>query len=132
VYAPFQKSDLKTSISTNNADGGNAHSEYLGPLAEQGVPGALFMLLLCWWASTVGFRLWRKMKNVDERNLAVSVYLGLMTYFIHGVLNNYLDTDKASAPFWGFLALLVVLDIELKQEKKARSLKSTAQQSSIV
>jgi O-antigen ligase len=127
VYAPFQKSDLKTIISTNNADGGNAHSEYLGPLAEQGVPGALFMLLLIWWASTVGFRLWRKIENVDERNLAVSVYLGLMTYFIHGVLNNYLDTDKASAPFWGFLALLVVLDIELKQKKKSKSLKSAAQ-----
>ena len=34
-----------------------------------------------------------------------------MTYFVHGVLNNYLDTDKASAPFWGFLAVLVVWDL---------------------
>ena len=127
VYAPFQKSDLKTIISTNNADGGNAHSEYLGPLAEQGVPGALFMLLLIWWASIVGFRLWRKIENVDDRNLAISVYLGLMTYFIHGVLNNYLDTDKASAPFWGFLALLVVLDLELKQKEDSRLLKSATQ-----
>ena len=112
VYAPFQKSELKTIISTNNADGGNAHSEYLGPLAEQGVVGALLVLVLIWWASIVGFRLWKNLENKDERNLAVSIYLGLMTYFIHGVLNNYLDTDKASAPFWGFLALLVVLDIE--------------------
>jgi putative inorganic carbon (HCO3(-)) transporter len=112
VYAPFQKSELKTIISTNNADGGNAHSEYLGPLAEQGVVGALLVLVLIWWASIVGFRLWNNLENKDERNLAVSIYLGLMTYFIHGVLNNYLDTDKASAPFWGFLALLVVLDIE--------------------
>ena len=127
VYAPYQKSDLKTTISTNNADGGNAHSEYLGPLAEQGIPGVLFMLLLIWWASTIGFRLWRKTKDVDERNLAVSVYLGLMTYFIHGVLNNYLDTDKASAPFWGFLALLVVLDIELKHKNNSKSLKPAAQ-----
>ena len=38
-YAPFQTSDLRTIISTNNADLGNAHSEYLGPLAEQGVVG---------------------------------------------------------------------------------------------
>jgi hypothetical protein len=34
-----------------------------------------------------------------------------MTYFIHGVLNNYLDTDKASVPFWGFIAVLVAIDI---------------------
>jgi O-antigen ligase len=118
VYAPFQKSELKTVISTNNADGGNAHSEFLGPLAEQGIPGMLFMILLIWWASNVGFRLWNKMQDNDERNLAVSVYLGLMTYFIHGVVNNYLDTDKVSAPFWGFIALLVVFDLELKRKER--------------
>ena len=71
------------------------------------------VLLLVWWTSVLGFRLWNEIKNEDKRNLAVSVYLGLMTYFIHGVLNNYLDTDKASAPFWGFIALLVVMDLEL-------------------
>ena len=67
------------------------------------------------------------MKNLDDRNLAVSVYLGLMSYFIHGVLNNYLDTDKANAPFWGFLVLLVVLDIELKRGGDSRLLKSATQ-----
>ena len=46
-----------------------------------------------------------------DRMLAMGLFLGLITYFVHGVLNNYLDTDKASAPFWGFLALLVVLDL---------------------
>ena len=101
-----------------NADGGNAHSEYLGPLAEQGVPGLVLVLLLVWWTSVLGFRLWNEIDNEDKRNLAVSVYLGLMTYFIHGVLNNYLDTDKASAPFWGFIALLVVMDLDLKASKK--------------
>jgi hypothetical protein len=34
-----------------------------------------------------------------------------MTYFIHGTLNNYLDTDKASVPFWGFIAILVSIDL---------------------
>ncbi|MDG2343819.1 MAG: O-antigen ligase family protein, partial [Flavobacteriales bacterium] len=35
VYAPFQDASDLTIISTNFGDGGNAHSEYLGPLAEQ-------------------------------------------------------------------------------------------------
>tara|TARA_B100000427_G_C15504384_1_gene593282 strand:- start:647 stop:2089 length:1443 start_codon:yes stop_codon:yes gene_type:complete len=118
VYAPFQEAKYQTLISTNNADGGNAHSEYLGPLAEQGIFGPIFMLLLFWYVCVLGFRLWNEVKDIKTRNLAVSVYLGLMTYFIHGVLNNYLDTDKASAPFWGFIALLVVLDIELREKKK--------------
>lgn len=125
VYAPYQSSDLKTVISTNNADGGNAHSEYLGPLAEQGIPGLIFMLLLIWMSSMIAFRLYRELEDKNARNFAVGIYLGLMTYFIHGVLNNYLDTDKASAPFWGFIALLVILDIE-NNERKKRQLKNTS------
>lgn len=121
VYAPYQEASYKTNISTNNGDGGNAHSEYLGPLAEQGILGGVFILLLLWYATVIGFRLWENMPEGYDRNFAVSIYLGLMTYFVHGVLNNYLDTDKASAPFWGFLALLVVFDLELKRKNQLTS-----------
>ena len=98
MYAPFRR--RPPIISTNNADGGNAHSEYLGPLAEQGVLGMVFALGL------LGFCLhWDGYKTAPRprpTQLAMGVFLGLMTYFVHGVLNNYLDTDKASALFWGF------------------------------
>lgn len=121
VYAPFQRAEHRTIISTNNADGGNAHSEYLGPLAEQGAPGALFMLGLFGWVLHLGFRLHRTLRDPDTRRLATGTFLGLVTYFVHGVLNNYLDTDKASAPFWGFLALLVIWDMEGRRQAKPHS-----------
>ena len=125
VYAPFQRSEHRTIISTNNADRGNAHSEYLGPLAEQGVPGALIVLALLWWTSVVGFRVHRALRHQDRWRSwwALSIYLGVLTYFIHGVLNNYLDTDKASAPFWGFLAMLW-MDIGLKKTECQRAVSS--------
>jgi len=34
----------------------------------------------------------------------------LITYYAHGLMNNFLDTDKASVPFWGFTAMIVALD----------------------
>ncbi len=37
--------------------------------------------------------------------------VGLLTYYIHGLLNNFLDTDKAAVPFWGFTAIIVAMDI---------------------
>ena len=43
VYAPFQDASDLTIISTNFGDGGNAHSEYLGPLSEQGILGLIFI-----------------------------------------------------------------------------------------
>lgn len=118
-YAPFQRSEDQTIISTNNADGGNAHSEYLGPLAEQGIPGLIFVLGLLGFCLHLGFKLHRQLQNRDQARLAMGVFLGLMTYFVHGVLNNYLDTDKASALFWGFFALLLVWDQSLELSKES-------------
>jgi len=122
VYAPFQQSKDRTIISTNNADGGNAHSEYLGPLAEQGVPGLIGVLCLLGFCLHWGFRLQRTLNDREDRILAMGVFLGLMTYFVHGVLNNYLDTDKASALFWGFFALMLALDLKASLSKAERKL----------
>ena len=118
-YAPFQTAELRTQISTNNADLGNAHSEYLGPLAEQGLFGFMAMVALLMAACHLGFKLHRTLTDPDERALALGLFLGLVTYFVHGVLNNYLDTDKASAPFWGFLAMMVVMDLQSNRESTA-------------
>jgi hypothetical protein len=41
--------------------------------------------------------------------------LGLMTYYIHGIMNNFLDTDKLSVPFWGFSAIIVAIDIQTRK-----------------
>ena len=45
------------------------------------------------------------------KGIVLGMILGLITYLIHGSLNNFLDTDKASALFWGFIAGFVSLDI---------------------
>lgn len=124
VYAPFQRSEDRTIISTNQGDGGNAHSEYLGPLAEQGVFGSLIVIALLLAICHYGFLLYREIHDFDARIILTGLYLGLMTYFIHGVLNNYLDTDKASIPFWGFIAVLVAIDTYHRPIKKSGNLES--------
>lgn len=119
VYAPFQRSKDRTIISTNQGDGGNAHSEYLGPLCEQGVFGMVMVIALLVTVSALAFRLFYSALPHAQKLYIAAAYLGLMTYFIHGVLNNYLDTDKASIPFWGFIAILVAIDLSLKSRNEA-------------
>ena len=118
-YAPFQKASQKTIISTNAADGGNSHSEYLGPLSEMGFIGALLMLILVIYAIVTGVRVYHAQTDPEMKMVALAIVVGLVTYFVHGVMNNFLDTDKASAGVWGFLAILVVMD--LKQGRRAES-----------
>lgn len=109
-YAPFQKSSDKTIISTNSGDGGNAHSEYLGPLSERGILGALTTLALFITIFHTGLKVYKRIDNQELKIIALCALLALVTYFIHGGLNNFLDQDKVAAPFWGFTAMLVVLD----------------------
>ena len=110
VYAPFQESSDLTIISTNFGNGGNAHSEYLGPLAEQGIIGLLIMVTLVGIFFYLSGKYYIKSNHIFNKQLCLMIILALTTYFSHGVLNNYLDTDKASIPIWGLLAIFVCLD----------------------
>jgi O-antigen ligase len=110
VYAPYQRSREKTIISTNLGDQGNAHSEYLGPLAETGMPGMIIVLLMFATILYSGIKTYEK-GNTKVKFLSMMVLMGLTTYMAHGVLNNFLDTDKLSVPFWGFTAIIVALDL---------------------
>lgn len=117
-YAPYQHSNEKTLISTNFGDKGNAHSEYIGPLAESGIIGMLCMLGILVLTILTGLRVYKRAEQKEIKMMSLSILLGLITYFFHGTMNNFLDTDKASVPFWGFIAILVALDLYyLKKDK---------------
>lgn len=118
-YARFQRPENLTIISTNFGDGGNAHSEYLGALAEMGIFGLLAILGLVYAIFYKGIKLyhaWPK-EDTEFRILILAMILALTTYFVHGTLNNYLDTDKASVPIWAICACFIALEYKLKSIK---------------
>jgi len=120
VYAPFQRSKEKTIISTNAGDMGNAHSEYFGPLAESGVLGMLTFIAIVIAVTLTGLRVYKRADSKEVKLISLVILIGLMSYFAHGFLNNFLDTDKASVPFWGFIGILVSLDLyHTRKEEKA-------------
>lgn len=117
-YAPFQLSYEKTIISTNEGNRGNAHSEYLGPLAESGIFGLISILLIIITTIYTAVNVYSKSQNKKVKTLSLIALLGLTTYYIHGFLNNFLDMDKAAVPFWGFTAIIVALDVYYKNTKE--------------
>lgn len=116
-YAPYQKWYEKTIISTNFGTLGNAHSEYIGPLAESGLFGTLTVVTIMILTFFTGMKVYYKALSRKVKILALSSLLGLITYYIHGLMNNFLDTDKISAPFWGFTAIIVALDLYHQNKK---------------
>ncbi len=110
-YAPYQKDSEKSRISTNNGTGGGSHSEYLGPLSEQGILGPILFILIGAVAIQHASRFIKTCEDKSVRILAKGLLLGLITYWFQGTLNYFLDTEKISVPFWGFLSALVALEI---------------------
>lgn len=110
-YGAYQKYSERSGISTNFSEGGGSHSEYLGPLSEQGFMAPLLFLALIAVVAQSTSNYMRRTKNYSNILLSRGILLGLVTYWVHGVLNYFLDTEKASVPFWGFIAVLVALQI---------------------
>jgi putative inorganic carbon (hco3(-)) transporter len=110
-YAPYQQARFRTPISTNRGIVGGAHSEPLAAGADAGVPALLLTLAL------LGVGIWGGIRGaIRGRTHAIRAWqLGcaaaLLTYGVHALLNNFLDQDKAAAPFFFFLALQAWLDL---------------------
>jgi putative inorganic carbon (hco3(-)) transporter len=127
VYAAFQHSSQQTPISTNEGTLGNAHSEYIGPLAEQGYMGCLIVIVMFSTTIYIGIRTFHKAKDKNIRNLSLFITLSLITYYIHGFMNDFLDSDKLSVPFWTMTAMIAALDIYSQKKEKEEKNKEIIQ-----
>ncbi len=110
-YAPFQFSRDKTIISSNFGDAGNAHSEYLSALSESGVIGLILFLTLIGVVFVKIIILFNKITDPDIQRWLLAIFTALVSYFIHGLFNNFLDTDKASVAIWAVIAIVVSIDL---------------------
>ena len=110
LYAPYQESKNKTIISTNSGDMGNAHSEYIGTLAEQGIPGSLIVVSIVVVFMYCGLMTYRRAKNKESKILVLAATLALFGYYVHGTLNNFLDTDQLAVPIWSCMAIITAID----------------------
>jgi O-antigen ligase len=119
IYATFQKPTYKTIITTNFGDGGNAHSEFIGPTAETGFIGLATVLAVMIATLYTGIRTYISARRKDLKIISLAASLALISYYLHGIMNNFLDTDKLSLPFWACVAVIVVIDLINKKETQA-------------
>ena len=121
-YAPFQANIDRTIISTNAGNRGNAHSEYLGPLAETGLIGMLSFIAIVLTTLLTASRVFLTAKRRKVKYLALALMIGLISYDFHGGMNDFLDLDKLNALFWGFTAMIVALDLYHTNSKENKSI----------
>jgi putative inorganic carbon (HCO3(-)) transporter len=111
VYGRFQVKTDMTRISTYHGERGNAHSEYLQPLAESGFPGLLIYLCLIFAVVSTATRIIYQGSDTRVRNLAMVILLSVLTFYFHTIFNAFLDSDKIGSLYYGSLAAITALDV---------------------
>lgn len=111
-YPDYQLKAEMTRISSKQGDRGDAHSEYLTALSEQGLPGLFLWLGLLVLILRSGLRIAYRAEEEGARLLGKAILLGLLTYFVHGAVNSFLDLDEAATLFWAMVSMLLALDIK--------------------
>jgi O-antigen ligase len=117
-YGRFQKSYSRSLISTNDGNLGNAHSEFLGSLADSGVIGFLGLAILLYVFFSQSIKLYYRVENPDYKYWVMAAILGNASYFTHGILNNYLDTEKVAVFVWLAFSIIIIID---NKDRKAIS-----------
>lgn len=112
TYSPYQRAHEMTSISTTHGNMGSMHSEYFGPLVESGVFGLLIILCLFLTYIAVLMRVYYKPVTAEIKMFSLAILLAMLSYFFHGLLNNFLDQDKIAVIFWAMMGMAVALDLE--------------------
>ncbi len=116
-YAPYQRLEDKTRISTNFGDRGNAHSEWLMYLAETGWPGLLVfvsIVIVTFWR---GFYIYRKTTDQNIRLTVAIALTCLAGYLAHGTVNSFMAVDKIALLFYGSMGLIIASDLHLYYRK---------------
>jgi O-antigen ligase len=116
-YGQYQLPHQMTIISTNAGTLGGVHSEYIRPLAESGTFGAAGWIVIVLAVFALGFKQNRQLRG-SAKYLSMAVFLGLVTYFVHSVLNNYTEFDKIAVPLYSFMAVLTAIEINTINDKK--------------
>jgi O-antigen ligase len=117
VYGRFQSRADLTRISTFRGTNGHAHSEFFNAISETGIPGGIIYLALLFCVLGYGLRIIYNSKVKQERIIALGALLGLITFFVHGFFNAFLDTDKMAVLVFGSVAIIVCLDIRQRKTK---------------
>ncbi len=118
VYGSFQSQADMTRISTFRGTNGHAHSEIFNSLSEEGIPGMLIYVVLMFSVIGYGLKIIYRPLEKKERLIAIGALLGLVTYYVHGFFNAFLDTEKMAALVFGSIAILVHLNVEQKKRMR--------------
>jgi len=114
-YKPYAVPAYKTWVS-DNKDRSTVHNYFFLTIIEQGIPGLIFLLLLVGTIFYYAQYLYQRAKDRFYRVTAITTGAVLAMLMVVNFLSDLVETDKVGSLFFLCLAVLVVTDINTREE----------------
>ena len=119
AYLSYQRPEEMTRISVTDTGphgpgrGGGAHSEYLQALSEMGLIGGILFIALLLSIVKAALRVFHHSGTEAKKYRALGILFALLTFYIHGLFNNFMHHDKVAALVWGLMAIVAHMEQEV-------------------
>ncbi|MEO8150964.1 MAG: O-antigen ligase family protein [Bacteroidia bacterium] len=101
---------VPSDYSAIQGNGGSAHSEYFLALSETGIFSFLIFVSFFVVSLYIILKIFSKSPDKKIKVIAMFALLGLTTYYVHALFNNFLDDGKLAFLFWCSLSAIAALD----------------------
>ncbi|MEM9921429.1 MAG: O-antigen ligase family protein [Bacteroidota bacterium] len=115
-YRSYTVTSFRTYVSDNPEKSG-IHSYYLMTLSEQGYPGLVIFLLICFYGLIRGENIYHQTENDFKKGLVMTILLSMIVIDALLLINDMIETDKVGSFFFIHLAILVNIDLSNRQEE---------------
>lgn len=119
-YKEYTVPAYKTWVS-NNPDQSTVHNYFLLTVVEQGIPGLLFFLVLVGTLFYYAQRLYFRAADPIYKSAALVAGSSIAMIMTVNFLSDLIETDKVGSLFYIYLALLVAIDMNIKNKLNSSS-----------
>lgn len=110
-YRSYTVTSFETYVS-DNPDKSGIHSYYLMTAVEQGIPGMLIFIAMCFAVLLFGERIYHRTRDPFRKQWVMAITLGAIVIDSLLLINDMVETDKVGSFFFFFMAMLVKMDLE--------------------
>jgi O-antigen ligase len=116
-YKSYSVLRFKTYVS-DNPDKSGIHNYYLMTAVDQGIPGLLIFLALCFYVLLRGERVYHETPPGWRRRVVMAALLSTIIIDALLLINDMVETDKVGSFFFLNMALIVRMDLLNRKEKE--------------
>lgn len=113
-YQPYTVSSFETYVS-DNPEKSTVHNYYLMTLIEQGIPGFIVFMALCFTALLKAEKTYYNLKDEEDKWWIMAATLSLIIILTLNLINDLIEADKCG-PFF-FLAMAIISVISYKDNQ---------------